>query len=523
NEIPSVVTCGAFIVLGVSFLMSKKRLSEALCESQVMSSLLFEAFGIQKDLLNEQKGNRNRVYLLPVLFGLCFAALSYFVMPVWIAFVGLSLLAVLLILLFPELGVLVLMAVIPLASFVSHPSVLLLLLVGVTLFSYIVKLIRGKRVFKMKAVDFAVAGFAVIRFSSGFFAAGGSAALIKAVVDCGLLCAYFPVVNLMRSKEWLNRAKYTFLIFAAVAVLIGAFQSFGGGYESGWLDSSAFSAIRVRVTSTFGNPNVFASYILLVLPFAAVGVIEKNKPRHKIMSIFTLLLAVLCLVQTWSRGAWLGACVAAVVFAFVYSHKTVPCVFAVGITAILALPLVFPNISQRFVSIGNFAESSVSYRISAWQGILNMLKGNWIGGIGYGEASFSAVYPSFAYSGAESVRHSHSLYLQILTESGIIGLLAFGITVFLFLQNCFEYLYRVKEKEAGYMMIAGISAVVGFLVMGLADYVWYNSGILLAFWLTVALVNASVRVGISEMERYNESKINTELSMDIEVGLNNFQ
>ena len=342
NELPALVTCIAFIVVGVAFLTGKKRLSEALCESCVMSSLLFNVFGIQKDALDERTDAKTAGYLLPVLFGLCLAALSYFVAPMWFVLMAVLGIAVLLILLFPEIGVLGLMMAIPFASFFPHPSLLLFALVSTTLFSYVVKLIRGKRVFKMRAIDFAVAVFAIIRLTSGFFAAGGNDALARAVLDFGLVCGYFPVVNLMRSKEWIKRAIWTFLTFAAIAMIIGAFQSIGQGYESGWLDSAAFSEIKVRITATFKNPNVFASFLLLAIPFSVVGILDKNRMRVKTASGLILLLAAFCLIQTWSRGAWLGACIAAVAFAMIYSRRTIPGIFAVGVAATLSVPLLLP-------------------------------------------------------------------------------------------------------------------------------------------------------------------------------------
>ena len=141
----------------------------------------------------------------------------------------------------------------------------------------------------------------------------------------------------------------------------------------------------------------------------------------------------------------------------------------------------------------------------------------WLGGIGYGEASFEAVYPMFAYSGATAVKHAHSLYLQIVAESGIPGLLIFAVIIVLFMQNCFEYLYRVKKAEGRAVTVAGMAAITGFLVMGLADYVWYNSRVHLAFWLIIALVNANIRVDFAEYNRINGNVKGDVYSANLEI------
>lgn len=395
---------------------------------------------------------------------------------------------------FCELGVLLLTAAIPMAFLLPHKTIILSAISAASFVAYIFRAVPMKHTLKPSAVDVSVAAFAVIRLLSGFFAFGGINAFAEAVLDFFLICAYFPMSIVAEKSGGLKRVSSIFFIFSAFAMLIGILQMFESGYESGWLDSVAFSEIRVRVTSTFGNPNVFASYILLVMPFAAVGVVKGKRLHGKLLPAFVLASAMLCLVQTWSRGAWLGVCVSTVAFAVLCSRRTLPYLFASGAAFTLLVPIAFPNVAKRFVSIGNFSESSVSYRISAWNGIFEMIKENFVFGIGYGEASFSAIYPRFAKSGAEAVKHTHSLYLQILTESGIFGLLAFFSVVFFFFKSCFGYLRRSKEKKKRLPVIAGLSAAFGFLVMSLADYVWYNSEMLLAFFLAMAFANSFVRI-----------------------------
>lgn len=512
----SIFACVAFIVCGLYFLTSRKRLSESLYESHIMSGLLFEGFGIQKDFLGSEEYEHGG-YLISVLIGVVFGALSYFITPVYYV-VGIAvLLAAVMIIAFPELGVLALLSMIPLSEYLLHPTSVILAVVALTCISYLVKLMRGKRLAHVRMIDVCITAFLALRLLSGLSAAGGIEALIQSLAGCGLIVAYFLGVTLIRNREWLKRATATFTLFGAVALIVGFFQTFDGGFESGWLDSSAFEGIKVRVTSTFGNPNSFAAYMLLLVPFILVRAMESRTTRSAVFYIVSLALAAICMVETWSRGAWLGLCVSVVVFFLVYSRKSLPYVVAGGSVTALGVSFFAPNISQRFASIGNLADSSVSYRFSVWKGVFDMLGSyRWISGIGYGEASFAALYPAFAYSGAFTVRHSHSLYLQLLTESGVAGLALFAIIIILFGQNCFEYLYKVKNVEGRGVAVAGIAAVAGFLVMGITDYVWYNSSVQLAFWLVLAMVNAHIRIGFAEYNRVG-MKSSSIYSADLEI------
>ena len=517
REPSCIISCVAFLAVGLAFLMSKRTLSDALYESHIMSELLFEGFGIQKEFFTTEN-SENRGYLIPVLLGAVFGSLSYFVDPTYYVAALVVVVAATMIIIFPELGMLALFAIIPLAVYLPHPAITLF---AVTLFtgaSYLVKLIRGKRLARFRLIDITVLAFLGVRLFSGFFSAGGRNSLYQAILGCGLMLAYFLGVNLIRNREWLKRAVTTFISFSVFTLIIGVFQIFYGGFESGWLDSSTFSEISVRITSTFENPNNYAAYLLLVIPFIIGGVLESKTTKQIAIYSVILALSVICMAQTWSRGAWLGLCVSLVVFFLVYSRKSLPYVLVGGTVGALGISYLAPDIGHRFLSIGNFAESSVSYRISAWKGIYQMLNSyNWLAGIGFGEASFSALYPMFAYSGASAVKHAHSLYLQIVAESGILGLVVLCLIALLFMQNCFEYLYRIKNAEGRTVAIAGMAAIVGFLVMGLADYVWYNSRVYLTFWLVMAMVNANIRIDFAERNISNGGEKSNVYSANLEI------
>ena len=105
----------------------------------------------------------------------------------------------------------------------------------------------------------------------------------------------------------------------------------------------------------------------------------------------------------------------------------------------------------------------------------------------------------------------------IVAESGILGLVVLCLIVLLFMQNCFEYLYRIKNAEGRTVAIAGMAAIVGFLVMGLADYVWYNSRVYLTFWLVMAMVNANIRIDFAERNISNGGEKSPVYSANLEI------
>lgn len=146
---------------------------------------------------------------------------------------------------------------------------------------------------------------------------------------------------------------------------------------------------------------------------------------------------------------------------------------------------------NRFTSIGDLKDSSTSYRVYIWMGTLAMVRDFWISGIGMGSEAFTEVYPFYSYNGIVAP-HSHNLFLQILVESGIGGILVFGLILLLFLKRMMAGYQAGGGKGAPLStMIVAISAgICGFLVQGMFDNCFYNYRVMLIFWCVMGMAMA---------------------------------
>jgi len=171
---------------------------------------------------------------------------------------------------------------------------------------------------------------------------------------------------------------------------------------------------------------------------------------------------------------------------------------------LLLLPAAFallPNsITTRFLSSFSLTDTSLAYRFDIWNGVDGLLSDCFAGGIGVGEAAFRRVYPLYSLSAIEAAPHTHNLYTQIAVSVGFTGLFVFLAFLFVFLRHYASYTVTGREDDARLRLTAaaGFSAVVGFLTMGMADYVWYNNRILLLFWMVLGLTSAAIRSGARE-------------------------
>lgn len=385
---------------------------------------------------------------------------------------------------FYRVGVPLLFGAVAFVGFLPHPTLILL---GFSLLAAVGCALRLclEISIELRLLDISVLMLGALILLSGLWSKGGTESLYGALLSFALIITAFLISSTM-DNILREQAISVIIASSAASGIVGVLQIFQGGYESGWLDSAAFSGISVRITSLFGNPNVFSAYLLLVIPFVIYRVIYAVSLKKRLLYIALFVLLGVCMIYTWSRGAWLGLALEIFIFFVLYKRGLIPCVllslpFFGAVTSLFA-----PTVWARFVSIVNPQDTSVSYRVSAWNGIMNMLSDNNFFGIGYGESAFLAVYPLYAYSGAVAVRHSHSLYLQILTELGAVGLIIFAVSILAVFFRCFENIKKSSEDKG--VSAAVVMAVLGVLFMGLTDYVWYDRRIFLMFWLVVALM-----------------------------------
>ncbi len=306
------------------------------------------------------------------------------------------------------------------------------------------------------------------------------------------MAMYFVVINTVTSKKILNNMLIIFVISGLLVCLYGIAQYvFGWDTNQAWMDEEMFEDIKMRIYSTLNNPNVLGEYILLVLPVSIGLMWTKKEAYSKVLYAGISAIMLVALILTFSRGCWIGLIIAAAVFITFAAGK----LWGLLLVALPALPMVLPeSIINRFLSIGDMKDSSTSYRVYIWMGCLAMIKDFWLSGIGMGQEAFTQVYPFYSYNGIVAP-HSHNLFLQILVESGISGIVVFLVIIALFLRRIMTgYQYGGKGDTLSTLMTAITAGICGFLVQGMFDNCFYNYRVMLVFWCVIALGRACVYV-----------------------------
>ena len=295
----------------------------------------------------------------------------------------------------------------------------------------------------------------------------------------------FVLCNGVETRGQLD-ALLTAVVLAAAAVsCLGIVQYiFRWGYQSeAWVDSDMFSTIQFRVSSTLKNPNMLGQYLILMVPLGGAKLLTARSWKARALWFGCCGALCLCMLLTFSRGAWLGLLFAGAAF-FVLLNPRLMLLFPVALVGLyFVLP---PSVIERFTSIGNLSDASTSYRVYIWMGTLAMLKDYWLCGIGPGTEAFNMVYPAYSYNGIIAP-HSHNLFLQIVSDAGVAALGVFLLLLFVFFRMMCAALHREKDWTSRLLQIAVTAGVFGFMVQAMTDYSFYNYLVLFVFWTYLAL------------------------------------
>lgn len=262
-----------------------------------------------------------------------------------------------------------------------------------------------------------------------------------------------------------------------------------GFYPTG--TDHGLSGYRAGIANHYSQNGTYISYVFIV--FAVLMLSEKNRSKKKKMLIFTLI-SFFALLLTSKRGHLLFSIMALFGMYFITSKgKVIPKILKtafIGVTFLTVFYLlgqfipVISNLLERFSTAGTDNESMT--RFAMWNLCFEKFKEHPIFGIGW--AQFPQQYYRYLYLPWYDEKYkflnAHNVYLQLLCEAGIVGLLLFIMIVSF---NLFMVIKTYKVTQSfdaflpdGYKQTLAVSMTIQMFFLaycltgnGLYDYSFY--------------------------------------------------
>jgi len=240
----------------------------------------------------------------------------------------------------------------------------------------------------------------------------------------------------MRVERIINVAVWSGLLVAIYGVL----QIFNIDFIA-WAEAPY---ITQRAMSSLGQPNFLASFLLLIIPLGVYLVYKNSSSLGRVFYTVTVLIQVVCLFFTSSRGAFLSLIAMVLIFTLYLLLRSslstrkkilsVLVLFVMMIGGVIGMEKALPG---RFSSLIDYEGGSVAARVNFYQAAADAISKKPVFGYGLesGESIFIKYYQAdWAINGDvnSTADRAHNIVLDILLTTGFWGLIFFIVLYYSF-------------------------------------------------------------------------------------------
>ena len=281
--------------------------------------------------------------------------------------------------------------------------------------------------------------------------------------------------------DWLRQLLMVVVVVATAAAFVTLiYQLRARGLDFKY---RAFRLSNSGVTgfAQFGNPIISGLYMAFAGLTALWCVLRTNKLWAKGLWFFCLLVIGLYVFLTFSRTAWVAMGLGGAVL-FVFQAKRDFFLLAISVIFALLVSLIFWRFPEIFsVELARGATG----RHLIWNMVLSSMSGYWWLGHGAGSSMQPMSIPG------QQVVNTHSLYLEVLFQYGIVGLALFVSSLLLALRQL--WLERSEMAVLGLCLLVGC---IGVMFFDLYSFIHSPNLVWLWVWFPLGLALACSKDGV---------------------------
>ncbi|RPJ26822.1 MAG: hypothetical protein EHM33_10180 [Chloroflexi bacterium] len=241
--------------------------------------------------------------------------------------------------------------------------------------------------------------------------------------------------------------------------ITGTFTNDYGGFSRAEVAGISSGTSGYRLTGPIGDPNFYAQIMVVLIPIAIERMLHERKLLLRLLAGLAGVLCTLTILFTYSRGGFVAMLVVLATFFIVYPPRPLQLAVIIGLgigifslapanylDRVLTLKDLLPNQSGGIdIRSDNSIQGRASQTLTAWI----MFKESPL--VGVGLSNFAELYPQYSkevgLAPSASTKSLHNLYLEVATETGLLGFSVFMSMIWLAFQSILSA--RRKFSEAG--------------------------------------------------------------------------
>ena len=493
-------------ICSIPFLSSSKSVIQLFAGGKLARRITNGFFLIPEEKFWNQT-KRGGVYYMVIsgFLGIGCGVLSYFTNPIYIIATFFTIVGVMLVLSFPEIGIILSCAVMPFLQYIKYTDSVIFFIVAVTAISYIIKLIRGRRTFHMSGIGVMVFVFGITMLIAGIFSSGGEGALKYSLFNVLIIFGAFFIGGNLTKNDDVRRVCTKILTVSLVAI---AFLQFWNLYYmeiSDGVKHSLMSDYRSIIGSTAlggsSNLKVPGLWAALVSPL----IISACFNRKRIFGVVALLLCyvpvALSIVYFGTVEIMIALIIGVIIYLLFHSSRSAinTVVIAVCVGVVLCLvPVILgyagvenaPTYKEILEPIINRSQAESAYRSQIVSDTYKMIFDGNIWGIGSGEGIFKSAMAGYYSTATENASMPGTSFMQIFCEAGIFGISVFAAFVVFLLKNGIKYIIVPTSRQSKILTLGLLSGFISALILGFFSCIFENAQMRYLFWLFAGLISS---------------------------------
>jgi putative inorganic carbon (hco3(-)) transporter len=284
--------------------------------------------------------------------------------------------------------------------------------------------------------------------------------------------------------------------------LTGSFEDLYWGFGQARVENIIRRVDDFRITGPIGDPNFYAQLLIVIVPLALDRFLNERRLALRLLAGWALAVALLSIIFTFSRGGFLA--LAIIGLCWIARRSINPLVLLLGLALAVSLaPIVPAGYTDRITSLAGvlpglegagIADASLRGRMSENLTALHIFSDHPVLGVGRG--NYATHYTEYALRAGIPVGHTlaaHNLYLEIMAEMGVLGLLAFGLILWVAFRNLRES-YQAFKLAGQLNHAALIEAFAIGLIGYLSASMFLHGAYIRSFWLLAGIAFALPKI-----------------------------
>lgn len=305
-----------------------------------------------------------------------------------------------------------------------------------------------------------------------------------------------PVLYFFLARAWLRDrtlrsiAIWSFIGGAALISVLAIGQAATGR------GVVAVEGVR-RALGTYNHPNALALFLLRAAAFGGAFLLLGPPVRRIRAGWLPLLVIIVALVLTYSRGALVGLAIAIILIGLVTGlRRAAPGLLMAAIIIVAALALAGVGLTTLREGGG-----SIGLRRMIWSSTLAMIRDHPVFGVGLDQFyyQYAPRYVAPAAWGERFTSHPHDLFLDFWVRLGIMGL-AWVTWTFGTLGLTATRGWCMTSGESRRLLFAATIAALAAAVHGLVDNFYFLIDLAFVWWFLLALIAIAADDSSAETE-----------------------